>query len=86
MAEFVYILCTITSILCAFLLFRFYRQTHNRLLFWCGWCFVGLAFNNIFLMCDLVFYPDIDFSLGRGIPGLLGFSAILYGLIQDTTA
>jgi len=85
MAEFVYILCTLTSMICAFLLFRFYRQTRNQLLFWSGWCFVGLAFNNIFLMFDLVLYPSIDFSLARSLPASLGLAAMLYGLIREST-
>ena len=85
MAEFVYVLCALTSMICSFLLFRFYRQTRNQLLFWCGWCFVGLAFNNVFLIFDLVLYPHIDFSLARTIPATLGFAAMLYGLIRDAT-
>ena len=34
MAEFVYILCTLTSFICAWLLFRAYRANKTALLFW----------------------------------------------------
>jgi len=53
MAEVVYILCTATSILCAVLLFRSYRASRTRLLFWSSLCFMGLAVNNVMLILDL---------------------------------
>jgi hypothetical protein len=84
MAEFVYSLCTITSILCAVLLLRGYRQSQTRLLFWSSLCFVGLALNNALLLVDLYLVPNIDlFVLRTGI-ALVGMSVLIYGLIWDS--
>ena len=47
MAEAVYILCALTSILCAVLLLRGYRATRTRLLFWASLCFVFLAITGL---------------------------------------
>jgi hypothetical protein len=60
MADIAYILCTLTSIGCAALLLRGYKQSGSRLLFWSGLCFVGLAVNNILLIVDLRLLPGID--------------------------
>jgi hypothetical protein len=84
MAEFVYGLCTITSILCAVLLLRGYRQNRTRLLFWSSLCFVALALNNALLLVDLYLVPDLDlFVLRTGI-ALIGMCVLLYGLIWDS--
>src|SRR5215467_13654060 len=63
MAEVVYILCTATSILCAVLLFRSYRASRTKLLFWSSLCFVGLALNNVLLILDLYFVSTDLFYL-----------------------
>lgn len=39
----VYILCGLTSVLCAVLLLRSYARKRVRLLLWSGLCFAGLA-------------------------------------------
>ena len=39
MGLFVYVLCLLTSLACAVLLLRSYRQTRIRLLLWSGLCF-----------------------------------------------
>jgi hypothetical protein len=62
MAEAVYFLCAATSIACAWLLFRGYRASKTRLLFWSSLCFVGLAMNNVLLVVDLVLLPSVDVS------------------------
>jgi len=84
MAEFVYSLCTITSILCAVLLFRGYRHSRTRLLFWSSLCFTGLALNNALLLVDLYLVPNLDlFVLRTGI-AFIGMSTLLFGLIWDS--
>jgi hypothetical protein len=83
MAETVYTLCALTSILCAFLLFRGYLANRTRLLFWSSLCFVGLAANNILLLADLVLFPALDLSLWRAGAALAGLGALLYGLIWE---
>lgn len=84
MAKVVYMLCAITSIICAFLLLRTYIQKRARLLLWSGLCFLGLALNNILLFVDLVIVPDVDLSLWRSLPTLVGAMLLLYGLIWET--
>jgi len=79
----VYVLCALTSAACAVLLWRGYRQSRARLLFWSAWCFVGLALNNVLLIVDTRILPDVDLALVRLLPALLGASLLLYGLIMD---
>jgi hypothetical protein len=83
MAELIYALCTLTSIVCAYLLLRRYRDSRSRLLLWSGICFVGLAINNIVLMIDKVVYPAIDLTVGRRAIALVALLALLYGFIFD---
>jgi hypothetical protein len=80
----VYILCALTSLACAVLLFRSYAASHVRLLLWSGLCFSGLALNNILLFIDLQVLPETDLSIVRSVPALAGLALLLYGLIWDT--
>ena len=80
----VYILCTATSTLCAVLLYRGYRNSGARLLFWSALCFVGLALNNLMLIVDVRFIPEIDLSTWRMVPAVIGVAVLLYGLIWET--
>jgi uncharacterized protein DUF5985 len=84
LATAIYILCALTSGLCAVLLLRGYRETGARLLLWSGLCFVGLALNNLLLIIDLRFVPDLDLSIWRQVPALAGVGLLLYGLIWET--
>jgi hypothetical protein len=84
MAELVYILCTIASLLCAFILFRAYLRNRVRFLLWSSLCFIGFAINNIVLFTDLILLPEINLSFWRLIPALLGLLILIYGLIWDT--
>jgi hypothetical protein len=90
MAETVYVLCTLTSLACALLLFRGYRRSGARLLFWAGLCFLFLSFNNAFLFVDKVILRDqntllgIDFGLWRSGAALLGISVLVIGLVWDS--
>jgi len=83
MAEFVYALCAVASVLCAWLLFRGYRRQRTRLLFWSALCFSGLALNNAVLLLDLVFVPAVDLSLLRTFTAFAAVAVMLYGLIWD---
>jgi hydrogenase/urease accessory protein HupE len=85
MAEIVYILCGLTSILCAALLFRQFRSTRTSLLFWSTWCFVCLALTNVLLYVDLVLLPNTDLSVLRSSVTLVGMLMLLYGLIRERT-
>jgi hypothetical protein len=83
MAESVYVLCALTSIACAVLLFRGYRESRTRLLFWSSLCFLGLAINNVLLLLDTVVVRTVDLSLWRGGTALVALFVLLYGLTQE---
>jgi Family of unknown function (DUF5985) len=84
MADLVFVLCAITSVLCATLLYRGYRKSRSRLLFWSALCFAGLGLNNILLVVDLSVLPaEIDLSLIRSLPAVAGLGLLIYGLIWE---
>ncbi len=81
MAEVVYILCFLTSSLCAVLLARSYRAQRTRLLLWSTLGFVGLAVNNALLVTDLLIVPTaVDLSLARAGTALAAIVLLLIGL------
>ncbi|HEX2210928.1 MAG TPA: DUF5985 family protein [Longimicrobium sp.] len=84
MATLVYALCALTSLACAVLLLRGYLRSGARLLLWSGLCFVGLAANNAILLVDKRVVPEIDLSLWRSLPALVGVAILLYGLVWET--
>jgi hypothetical protein len=83
MAETVYILCAATSILCAVLLFRSYRASRTRLLFWSSLCFVGLAINNVMLILDL-YVVSTDLFFARTVIAVGAMTMLIYGLIWSS--
>ena len=84
MGTIVYGLCALTSLACAVLLLRGYRETRVKLLLWSGLCFLGLAANNVTLFVDVRIVPDLDLSVWRSIPAIVGIGLLLYGLIWDS--
>jgi hydrogenase/urease accessory protein HupE len=84
MPEAVYLLCALTSVLCAGLLIRSYRANRSKLLLWSTLCFVGLAINNILLFVDLVLVPTYDLQLWRSLAALIAFLTLLIGLIWES--
>jgi hypothetical protein len=85
-AQAVYILCAITSILCAVLLLRGWRATRTRLLFWASLCFVFLAINNVILYVDLVLIPassPVNLFWYRNAAALIGMLLLVFGLIGE---
>lgn len=83
MPELVYILCGVTSLVCAILLFRQYQRTRGPLVFWSMGCFICFALTNLLLFVDLVLLPQIDLSALRGSITLAGMAMMLYGLIKQ---
>jgi hypothetical protein len=82
-AEAVYVLCMLTSLFCAGLLFRSYRAQHSRLLLWSTLCFMGLAINNALLVIDLLVLPEIDLRVLRAAIGFLSGLVLLGGLVWE---
>jgi len=83
MATIVYLMCAATSLTCALLLFRGYRASGARLLFWAALCFTGLALNNILVFVDERVIATTDLSVWRSIPALVGVALFIYGLIWE---
>ncbi|HVM27487.1 MAG TPA: DUF5985 family protein [Mycobacteriales bacterium] len=84
MAAVVYLLCALTSLLCAVLLLRAWAASRQRLVLWTGLGFAGLAGNNLLLLIDRSVLPDVDLQLLRDLSGLLAVSVILAGLIWES--
>jgi multidrug transporter EmrE-like cation transporter len=85
MPETVYLLCAVTSVICAVLLLRAYRRQRTGLLLWSSLCFVLLALNNTLVFVDLIVVPSgIDLSLWRGATSLAGVGVLLFGLIWES--
>ena len=86
MAELVYVLCALTSVLCAGLLFRAYRGNRSRLLLWSTLCFVFLAINNVVLFIDLVVVPGPEYDLrwARTGAALFGLGTLVIGLVWES--
>jgi len=82
----VYVLCALTSLGCAVLLWRGYQRSRARLLLWSALCFVGFFVNNLMLVVDTQLVPDTDLSLWRTLPAAAGLALLLYGLVWDSNA
>lgn len=83
MTQLVYVLCAATSLACALMLFRGYRQSGVRLLFWSSLCFLGMAVENAFLFVDVIVLPAVDLSLYRRSIALAAHSLLVFGLVWD---
>jgi hypothetical protein len=85
MGPVVYILGTLTSLLCAVLLFRRYFLSRMKLLLWSGLCFVGLTTSNALLFIDLVLLPtSVDLYLLRLSTAAIAMLLLLYGLVWES--
>lgn len=84
-AAVVYILGTLTSLLCAILLLRGYFQSRKKLLLWSGLCFSGLSISNALLFIDLILLPpDINLYLLRLFTAAAAMLLLLYGLVWES--
>jgi hypothetical protein len=81
----VYLLCVVTSLLCAYLLARAYVGGRARLLIWSAICFGLLAVNNLVLAVDILLLPDIDLTILRSVTALLAVAVLLLGFIWETS-
>jgi hypothetical protein len=84
MAAMIYSLCALTSITCLVLLWRSWRASGARLLFWSALCFGALSVNNVLLVLDRVVWPvEVDLTLARLLAALLAVLLLLFGLIWE---
>ncbi|MDQ2639813.1 MAG: DUF5985 family protein [Pseudomonadota bacterium] len=85
MASAVYVLCTLTTLLCAALLLRGYLRGRKRLLLWSGLCFAGLALSNGLMFVDLVLLPHLpQLYTPRLVTAAAAMLLLVYGLVWDT--
>lgn len=83
MAQAIYTLCALTSLTCLVLLWRSYRATGSRLLFWSALCFLLLTVNNVLLVLDKIVFLERDLTPGRLTAALLAVVLLLFGLIWE---
>ena len=84
MAALIYSLCALTSITCLVLLWRSWRASGARLLFWSALCFGALSVNNLLLVADRVVFPvEVDLGVPRLIAALVAVLLLLFGLIWE---
>lgn len=83
MVEFIYALCTLTSLVCVFLLYRGYQRSHSPLLFWAAVCFAGLTLNNILLIVEITALHVGDLSTLRLAIATLGMGSLIFGLVWE---
>lgn len=79
----VYLLCFLTSSLCALLLARNYWRTGARLLLWSALCFLFLAGNNLVVVIDTLVLVDVNLLLARQLFSLAAVGILLFGFIWD---
>ena len=90
MAEAVFFLCALTSLVCAVLLWRGYLRHRNRLLMWSSLCFVCLTINNGLLFADKVVFLNetgfwgLEFGIARSTIAVLGLLLLLCGLVWES--
>jgi hypothetical protein len=85
MAEVVYILGALTTLLCSVLLLRGYAQGRRPLLLWSGLCFAGLTVSNTLVFVDLVLLTT-EVNLYQLRLGTAAFAMLLllYGLVWES--
>jgi Family of unknown function (DUF5985) len=80
----VYILCVLTCAGCALLLWRAFRRTHSRLLFWSSLFFLILGVANVLLFLDLSVYPEVDLVPWRSVVVLAAVLVLVFGLVFES--
>jgi len=85
MAEVVYALGALLTLVCSVLLLRGYQQGRQRLLLWSALCFAGLTISNVLLFVDLVILTTqvnlYQLRLGTAAFAML---LLLYGLVWES--
>lgn len=83
-AKIVFLLCALTSLLCAVLLLRGYSRRAVPLLLWSGLCFVCFFLSNVTLFLDRFIVPATDLSLVHMGLTLTGLVLLVHGLVRET--
>ena len=77
----IYLLCVVTSVVCAWLLISAFLRRRQGLLLWSAVCFSLLAINNLLVFADLVLLPNVDLSLPRALTALAAGVVLLGSFI-----
>jgi heme A synthase len=80
----IYLLCTLTCLGAAMLLWRGYRSSRRRLLYWSALCFAIMAVANGLLILDLVLLPDVYLLPWRSGVTQIALLVLIYGLIFES--
>ena len=80
----IYTLCAITCGGAAALLWRGYRRSGQRLLYWSALCFAIMAVSNAVLILDMVIFPDVYLLPWRSAISQVGFLVLIFGLIFES--
>ena len=85
MAPAVYLLDTLTTLLCAALLLIGYTKSRSALLLWSGLCFAGLTVSNVLLFVDLVLLgADQSLYMWRLSTAAAAMLLLVYGLVFES--
>jgi hypothetical protein len=79
----IYLLCVVTSLLCAYLLARAYQRSRTKLLVWTSLCFALLALENLLVAADVLLLPNTDLTSVRLLTSLSAVGVLLYGFIWE---
>jgi hypothetical protein len=84
MAAVIYSLCALTSFGSFVLLWRAWRGTRVRLLFWSALCFGLLTVNNVLLVLDKIVWPvEVDLRMWRLVAAFCAIAVLLFGLVWE---
>jgi hypothetical protein len=85
MAAIIYVLGTLTTLLCSIMLLRGYLKGRRKLLLWSGLCFAGLTLSNALLFVDLVLLSDtVSLHVLRLGTAAVAMTLLLYGLVWES--
>lgn len=80
----IYILCALTCVVASVLLWRGYRRSHQRLLYWSSLCFAIMAVSNALLIFDLVLLPEVPLLPWRSAVTQVALLVLIFGLIFES--
>lgn len=83
LSDLVYLLCFLTSALCAGLLIRQYAMSRTPILLWSAACFVFLAFSNLLVVVDQLVLTEASLRPPRLVLTLMAVSVLLFGFIWE---
>ncbi len=83
MEHLAYIMCALTSLLCAVLLLRGYYRSNCKLLIWSALCFFGFFVENTLIFVDISLLPLIDLSLWHCLIAFVSVFIFLNAMIWE---